>query len=561
MSTDTEIRYGNVITAFLQSIPEERREELRARVKAALARQEARRRGEAGAEEGDELDRLLAEDDDPDHDPATAGARPLPRRDAAENRRTADLIMLAGLQGEGRRLLAAAEAPAASPPPAPATGDGGGSGNRHVIPLSDIPPEPLRWLSPGRLAAGKITILDGDPGLGKSTLLCELAARVSQGDALPGGRTEEPRSVLLMSAEDDLRDTIRPRLDAAGGDPARVIALTSLPDGTTAGRPFVIPGDAPWLEMFAHQLDVALIIIDPLVAFLERGLSANNDQDVRLALASLKAVGERTGAAIVAVRHLNKATGGNPLYRGGGSIGIIGAARCGLLLAADPEDGERRILAPTKGNLARPPAALAFRLVDVPGAEVARVVWEGESRWTAAALLRAAEDEDRDETRSALEEARAFLRAALADGPRPAKEVQAEAEARGIAVKTLRAARKAEGIVARKEQSAHGQWLVALPETEAVEGEDGKEGQPPLSLHLSPLSPLSPLCHDDDQMRPPSSVESEAVLDRPWQPHLAETDDDAEERRCVACGEGLAPWETGARCGPCLAKAWTDDVA
>src|SRR5215218_565959 len=90
-----------------------------------------------------------------------------------------------------------------------------------LVALSQIAPEPLRWLSPGRLAAGKITILDGDPGLGKSTLLCELAARISRGDPLPGADSESaaPRGVLLFSAEDDVFDTIRPRIDAAGGDP------------------------------------------------------------------------------------------------------------------------------------------------------------------------------------------------------------------------------------------------------------------------------------------------------------------------------------------------------
>lgn len=110
--------------------------------------------------------------------------------------------------------------------------------------------------------------------------------------------------------------------------------------------------------------------------------------------ASRKVVGEKTRAAIVAVRHLNQSAGANALYRGGGSIGIIGAARCGLLLAADPEEPDRRILAATKGNLGKPPPSLASRLVDAADTGVARVLWEGETRWTAGQLLRAADPEN-----------------------------------------------------------------------------------------------------------------------------------------------------------------------
>ena len=332
----------------------------------------------------------------------------------------------------------------------------------NAVRLSDVTPERVRWLWPGRIPVGKITVLDGDPGLGKSTLLCEVAARITRGDPLPGGEPAAPRGVLLLSAEDDLLDTIRPRIDAAGGDPDRIGTLLAVPDRTETGRPFSIPGDLPILDAVVERLDAALVIVDPLVAYLRPGVSANRDQDVRRALAALKASAERTGAAIVVVRHLNKSAQTNPLYRGLGSIGIIGAARCGLLLAADPDDADRRILAVSKGNLALPPAALAFRLDDVPGADVARVVWEGESPWTAAELLGRQAGEEGDEPRSAVDDARAWLREALAAGPRPASDLRRESAARGIGLSTLYAARKAEGIATAKEHIARGRWLWML---------------------------------------------------------------------------------------------------
>ena len=351
--------------------------------------------------------------------------------------------------------------PSAPAPPASRSLAPGRKPPAPLVALSQVAPEPLRWLSPGRLAAGKITILDGDPGLGKSTLLCEFAARISRGDPLPGGEAAPPRLVILLSAEDDIYDTIRPRIDAAGGDPRRVIAFATLPDDASSGMLGTIPGHVHVLEQIIARTEAALLVIDPLVAFLSRGHNANSDQGVRRAFHALKGLAERTGVAIVAVRHLNKSLTTNPLYRGGGSIGIIGAARCGLLLAPDPDDSERRILASTKDNLGRPQPSLAFRLLAPPGSHVARVVWEGESQWTAGQLLR--ESASGLAPRSLPADAREWLCAALADGPRPARQILREAGDAGIGRNVLYAARKLEGVTIGKERVAGGRWIWSDP--------------------------------------------------------------------------------------------------
>jgi hypothetical protein len=186
---------------------------------------------------------------------------------------------------------------------------------------------------------------------------------------------------------------------------------------------------------------------------------------------------ERRRAAIVAVRHLNKSAGANPLYRGAGSIGIIAAARSGLLLAADPDDPERRVLAFAKGNLSRPAPSLSFRLEDVPGTTVARVVWEGESLWTATTLL-----QDRLRMRGIAaapsSTMRAWLRQTLAAGPRPAIELRHEAAAHRIGEKTLYTARKREDITACKERILNGRWFWPLTPDAGDHGEDGTPSSP-----------------------------------------------------------------------------------
>ncbi len=329
--------------------------------------------------------------------------------------------------------------------------------------LSDVQPESVEWLWRGRIPRGKLSIVDGDPGLGKSAMTTDLAARVSAGLGLPDGSPCEAAGAVICSAEDGLADTIRPRLDAAGGDPERVVALATVPDGEGMERLLSVPGDVPLIEKAIERVGAILVVIDPLMAFLSGTTDSYRDQDVRRALAPLAKLAERTGAAVVVVRHLNKQGGKNPVYRGGGSIGIIGAARSGMIVGADPDDEDRRVLAPVKNNLAAPAPSLAFTLQQADNGAV-RVDWRGETSLSAGDLLAT----PRDDNSSALELAQEFLTELLAEGPVPHREVVDAAEQAGISMRTARRAKQELGVrsVAVREAGERGVrgWEWRLPE-------------------------------------------------------------------------------------------------
>lgn len=198
------------------------------------------------------------------------------------------------------------------------------------------------------------------------------------------------------------------------------------------------------------------------MAYLPRAVDAASEVQVRGLLARLAALAASEGVAILAVRHLTKSGGRDPLYRGGGSIGIIGAARSALLVARDPADptGARRVLAPVKGNLASPPPSLAYHL-EAPAGGALRVVWDGPVALTADTLVDAQRGRDAAPP-TALAQACDLLRAILADGPRPATAVQAEALAAGLRPITLRRARETLGIRITK-AGYQGPWFWILP--------------------------------------------------------------------------------------------------
>lgn len=163
--------------------------------------------------------------------------------------------------------------------------------------LSDVQPEKVDWLWPGHLARGKLALLDGDPGVGKSTITIDIAARITRGLAWPDDGTAGVGGVVILTAEDGIADTVRPRLDAAGGDATRVRVIPFLRTSSGDERLPTIPDDLDAVEIAIQDVGAALLIVDPLMAYLGPGTNSYRDQDVRRALSPLANLAERTRVA------------------------------------------------------------------------------------------------------------------------------------------------------------------------------------------------------------------------------------------------------------------------
>lgn len=334
--------------------------------------------------------------------------------------------------------------------------------HRKGVVLSEVQPQEVGWLWKNRIPAGKVIMLEGDPGEGKSILSLEIAARLTRGEALPGAEGGLEGGVVILTAEDGLADTVRPRLIAAGADLSRIVAVNYGPERAGELRISNIVTGISAIEDAIRQVKARLVIVDVLMAYLPLSTNCDRDQHIRLALAPLAAMADRLGVAVICIRHLRKSAAASPLYRGGGSIGIIGAARAAMLVARDPDDSSYCVLAQTKNNLGPEPPSLRFRIVAADG--VPRIQWEGETSHTAKSLLDSSEKDERE----ARTEAKAFLRQDLSGGPKLRQDVVAAARRLGISERTLLRAKSELGIKSAKEGFRSG-WLWYRPQNDCRE--------------------------------------------------------------------------------------------
>ncbi|WP_288129984.1 AAA family ATPase [Accumulibacter sp.] len=341
-------------------------------------------------------------------------------------------------------------------------------GSRLILQrASDIAPQPIQWLWPQKIALGKLTLIAGDPGLGKSMLTASLAAHVSTGRGWPAGGGACPTGdTLFVSAEDDPADTIRPRLDAAGADPLRVYIVAGVKSIDTKGNPerrlLSLKSDlAAIVEAVRSLSSCRLIVIDPVSAYMD-GADSHNNAEVRGLLAPLSELARDIGAAIVAVTHLNKGAGGSALYRATGSLAFVAAARAAFLVTRDKGDPDRRLFLPLKNNLASDANGMAYAIRETEG--VPFVAWED-----AAVSISADEalgrPEEADHETTLADAAEEWLGEVLACGPVKSDDVKRHAKDAGYSWATIRRAQAAIGIKPKRTggTASGGEWVWSLP--------------------------------------------------------------------------------------------------
>lgn len=239
-----------------------------------------------------------------------------------------------------------------------------------IVRMSDVVVEPIHWLWRGRLARGKLTLLMGDPGLGKSLITHWLGALVSTGGQWPDGGECERSAAIVFTLEDALADTVKPRLIAAGANMNRVIAVRGVVDQKASldARMFALEEHVALLEQLVVEEGASLIVMDPVSSYLGANVNTHKETDVRRVLSMLGQMAERTGVAVLMVIHLNKGKDVAALNRATGSIAFPAVSRIVLGVVPDPldEDGKRRLLLPLKCNVARMPAGLGYRIESAP---------------------------------------------------------------------------------------------------------------------------------------------------------------------------------------------------
>ena len=322
------------------------------------------------------------------------------------------------------------------------------------------------WAWRGRIVLGMLNVVVGEPGLGKSTFVYDLAAKLSRGD-LDGDLYMQPAGALVVTYEDHIASVVRPRLEAAGADLLRVQDIGIKQDG--AEDLLTLPNDIELIRQAIEHTNARLLTVDPIVASLPGEVNSHRDQDVRRVLAPLSQLAERYGVAVVVVMHVNKSTAKQFFQRVGASVGFTGAARSMLLVARDPDDpdgerGLRRVLAHGKCNVGPLTPSLSFEVEAVEmecGVDTSRLRWLGESETTIADLLGA----DGNDERLEIDEACDFLVGELGPDRRLEADVRAAAIARGISEATFRRARKKLGVVSSREGfGSERRWFLELPE-------------------------------------------------------------------------------------------------
>lgn len=353
----------------------------------------------------------------------------------------------------------------------------------ELISAASIIPRPIQWLWDGWLAQGKLHILAGAPGTGKTTIALAMAATISAGGRWPDGTAAIEGDVLIWSGEDGLDDALVPRLLASGANLNRIHFVSGVRDGDRV-RPFDPATDMAKLFATMAQLsNPRLIVIDPIVSAVNG--DSHKNAEVRRGLQPLVDLAQQTGMAVLGISHFTKGTAGrDPTERVTGSLAFGALARLVMCTAKPAEDGAKRRLVRAKSNIGPDGGGFEYDLVqtrvpnhsDIIGQAVR---WGNALEGSARALLAEVETTPGDGDTGALAKAEAFLRNLLADGAVPADKVKNAAEEAGAKWATVRRAKDALGIVTIKRGMNGGWWWMFPsdpPEDAHPASEDAQHG-------------------------------------------------------------------------------------
>ena len=313
--------------------------------------------------------------------------------------------------------------------------------NIKIINMADVETKEVNFLWYPYIPYGKLTIIQGDPGEGKTTAILQIAALLTKGEKLPEDDTERtPVNVIYQTAEDGLADTVKPRLEAAGADCSKVLVIDESEEGLSMSDERV--------EEALKQTKAKLLILDPIQAYLGSGVDMHRANEIRPVMKRLGDLAEKYECAIVLIGHMNKASGSKSTYRGLGSIDFQATARSVLVVGRLKDDPACRVIAHDKSSLAPEGKSIAFRL-DKDN----EFRWEGYIDVTVEELLSG------EQKVTKMESAKEFLSKILKEGSIPSSEIQEAAEAEGIKKRTLFAAKEQLDIKAKK---IGGKWYWEL---------------------------------------------------------------------------------------------------